>query len=192
MRRYAIGLQLIMLICSAVASGYLWRAALGTGRAIRYVSAGKPYEPPWPAAGRPTRVKVTHLPAHKPATVAPHSVSRTVPAGRTSAVRAAQLASAAERPRSEASHSSSPATAKVRDQNPPPSPPPSPPPTPPSPPSPPPPTPPPTPPPSPPAPAAPLATTLTNKGDRPGWGNGDKNHEHTGPPGQSGNGHPKK
>lgn len=22
-------------------------------------------------------------------------------------------------------------------------------------------------------------------GSRPGWGNGDKNHEHTGPPGQS-------
>src|SRR5438270_94505 len=68
MRRYAIGLQLVVLICCAVASGYLWRAALETGRAIRYVSAGKPYEPPWPALGSGGRVAVTHVPTRKPPT----------------------------------------------------------------------------------------------------------------------------
>jgi hypothetical protein len=182
MRRYAIGLQLVVLICCAVASGYLWRAALGTGRTIRYVSAGKPYEPSWPALGSAGRVAVTHVPTRKPAThgsrpkAAPSRSSHAAP---STAAKAGQLASATARPESSPASSAS-AAAKAPDQNPPhiPTP------TPPSPaaPSP----PPPTPAPSPPSssvrtPAASVTAGPTEKPDRPGWGRGDRNHHHTGP-----------
>src|SRR6185436_1527605 len=94
MRRYALAIQLVLLICCAVASGYLWRAALGTGRAIRYVSAGTPYSPAWPAPEAPGRVTVTHV-THEPATNA----------GRAARTRiAARLASATARTSSKASH----------------------------------------------------------------------------------------
>ena len=193
MRRYALALQLVVLICCAVASGYLWRAALGTGRAIRYVSAGTPYSPAWPAPEAPGRVTVTHVPTHEPTT----SAGRAARTG-----TAARLASATVRTSSKASHpaTSSPAVAKVGHQSPPPQsppasgPPPSPrpsppPPSPPPPPAPPPsPPPPPAPPPSPPPPASPptravsVATAPAKKGgERPGWGRGDRNHDHTGP-----------
>src|SRR5438034_5785812 len=110
MRRYALALQLVVLICCAVASGYLWRAALGTGRAIRYVSAGTPYSPAWPAPEAPGRVTVTHVPTHEPAT----SLSRAARTG--TAARSAGTA----RPSSKTSHpaTSSPAVAKVGDQSP--------------------------------------------------------------------------
>src|SRR5438105_3820590 len=178
MRRYAIGLQLIVLLCSAVASGYLWRAALGTGRAIRYVSAGKPYEPPWPTPGSAGRVAVTHVPTSKPVTRhtgAKAARARSEPVAHSSAPKAAQLASASARPRAESSQpaTSASAVAKVRDQTPPqrsaPAPAPSPPaPTPPS--------------PSPRTPAASVAAGPTKAQDRPGWGYGDRNHDHAGPP----------
>ena len=187
MRRYALALQLVVLICCAVASGYLWRAALGTGRAIRYVSAGTPYTPAWPAPEAPGRVTVTHVPTHEPAT-SPGRAARTGPAARSAVATAG--------PSSKTSHpaTSSPAIAKVGDQNPPPqsppaSPPPqSPPPSPPPPAPPPSPPPPPAPPPSPPPPPSPttraasVVTAPANKGERPGWGKGDRNHIHTGPP----------
>ena len=182
MRRYALAIQLVALICCAVASGYLWRAALGTGRAIRYVSAGTPYSPAWPAPEAPGRVTVTHVPTHEPTT----SAGRPARTG-----TAARLASATARTSSKASHpaTSSPAVAKVGHQSPPPqsppasAPPPSPPPSPP-PPSPPPPAPPPSPPPpaSPPTRAVSVVRAPANKGERPGWGRGDRNHDHTGPP----------
>src|SRR6266487_6472637 len=113
MRRYALALQLVVLICCAVASGYLWRAALGTGRAIRYVSAGTPYTPAWPAPEAPGRVTVTHVPTHE-AAASPGRAARTG--------NAARLAGATARPSSKTSHpaTSSPAVAKVGDQNPPP------------------------------------------------------------------------
>jgi hypothetical protein len=194
MRRYALALQLVVLICCAVASGYLWRAALGTGRAIRYVSAGTPYSPAWPAPEAPGRVTVTHVPKHEPATSLGRA-ARTGLAAR-SAVATAGLSSKTSHPAT-----SSPAATTVGDQTPPPqsppaspppqSPPPSPPPpSPPSPPAPPPtPPPPPAPPPSPPPPASPPTRAVSvvrapaNKGgERPGWGKGDRNHDHTGPP----------
>jgi hypothetical protein len=189
MRRYALALQLVVLICCAVASGYLWRAALETGRAIRYVSAGTPYRPSWPTPEAPDRVTVNHVPPTRPGRAA-----RTGPAVR-SAVATAGPSSKTSRPAT-----SSPAVAKVGDQNPPPQsppaspppqspppspPPPSPPPPPATPPSPP---PPPAPPPSPPPPASPptraasVVTAPAKKGERPGWGKGDRNHDHTGPP----------
>src|SRR5438552_69460 len=172
MRRYAIGFQLIVLLCSAVASGYLWRAALGTGRTIRYISAGKPYEPSWPALDSAGRVAVTHVPTRKPATHGTGPKAAPAPsrhAAPSTAAKAGQLASATARPES-SSASSAPAAAKAPDQNPPHSTS-----TPPSPaaPSP----PPPTPPPSPPSssvrtPAAAVAAGPTKKPDRPGWGHG--------------------
>jgi hypothetical protein len=194
MRRYALALQLVVLICCAVASGYLWRAALGTGRAIRYVSAGTPYSPAWPAPEAPGRVTVTHVPTQEPAT----SLGR---AARTGLAARSAVATAGPSSKTSRPATSSPAVAKVGDQTPPPqsppaspppqSPPPSPPPpSPPSPPAPPP-TPPPPPaiPPSPPPPASPPTRAVSvvrapaNKGgERPGWGKGDRNHDHTGPP----------
>src|SRR5512132_3562218 len=95
MRRYALAIQLVLLICCAVASGYLWRAALGTGRAIRYVSAGTPYSPAWPAPEAPGRVTVTHVPKHEPAT----SAGRAARTG-----TATRLAAATARTSSKASH----------------------------------------------------------------------------------------
>ena len=185
MRRYAIGFQLVVLICCAVASGYLWRAALETGRAIRYVSAGKPYEPPWPALGSGGRVAVTHVPTRKPAT--PASGTKGAPArsrhaAPAAATKTAQLADASAGPLGKSSHpaNSAPPGAKVRHQTPPHGPT-STPPSPPAPSSP----PPPALPPSPPPPAAPtpvVAAAPTKKPDRPGWGYGDRNHDHTGPP----------
>ena len=173
MRRYALALQLVVLICCAVASGYLWRAALGTGRAIRYVSAGTPYSPAWPAPEAPGRVTVTHVPRHEPAT-SPGRAARTGPAARSA------VATAGPSSKTSQTATSSPAVAKVGDQNPPPqSPPASPPPQSP-PPSPPPPSPP--PPASPPTRAALVVTAPAKKGARPGWGKGDRNHDHTGPP----------
>src|SRR3954465_9588079 len=106
MRRYAIGFQLIVLLCSAVASGYLWRAALGPGRAIRYVSAGKPYEPSWPALGSAGRVAVTPVPARKPATSAARAKAAPAPsrhAARSAVAKAGQLASSTERSHPESS-----------------------------------------------------------------------------------------
>src|SRR4051812_10866885 len=101
MRRYAIGLQLVVLICCAVASGYLWRAALETGRAIRYVSAGKPYEPPWPALGSGGRVAVTHVPTRRRATHGTGPKAAPAPsrhAAPSTAAKAGPLASATVRP----------------------------------------------------------------------------------------------
>jgi hypothetical protein len=193
MRRYALALQLVVLICCAVASGYLWRAALGTGRAIRYVSAGTPYSPAWPAPEAPGRVTVTHVPTHETATSRGRA-ARTGPAARSA------VATAGPSSKTSRAATSSPAVGKVGDQKPPPqsppaspppqSPPPSPPaPSPPPPPTPPPsPPPPPAPPPSPPPPASPPTRAVSvvrapaSKGERPGWGKGDRNHDHTGPP----------
>jgi hypothetical protein len=186
MRRYALVLQLIVLICAAVASGYLWRAALGTGRTIRYVSAGKPYEPSWPTLGSARHVAVTHGPTSKAAERAAAARAariRTAHAARSAAGKAPQLASATIRPRPTGSAS---AGAKGHDKTPPhsptttppsrPAPTPSPAPAlPPSPPS---------PAPATPAPATPapsVSAATTKKPDRPGWGYGDRNHDHTGP-----------
>jgi len=190
MRRYALALQLVVLLCCAAASGYLWRAALGTGRAIRYVSAGSPYNPSWPAPSPPGKValpRVLHAHSAKPSGVkAPLSGA------------SAELASGVVRPHAGSARTpvSGSGSTKPPAQLPPPksSPPPPPTPTPtqppPSPPAPPPPPspppPPPPPPPSPPPPPAPVARSVAEQGARPGWGHGDKNHVHTGPPTKKG------
>jgi len=191
MRRYALALQLVVLLCCAAASGYLWRAALGTGRAIRYVSAGSPYNPSWPAPSPPGKValpRALHAPSSKPSRVkAPSSGAST------------ELVSRVVRPHAGSARTpvSGSGTTKPPAQSPPPksSPPPSPAPTPTPPPSPPPPSPPAPPPPptsppppspSPPPPPAPVTRSVAEQGTRPGWGHGDKNHVHSGPPAKNG------
>jgi hypothetical protein len=181
MRRYALALQLVVLLCCAAASGYLWRAALGTARTIRYVSAGSPYSPSWPAPSPPGKValpRVLHTPSAQP------SGAKAPASGASS-----ELASGVVRPhgRSARTPVSGSGTTKPPSQSPPPKsspPPPSPPTPPPSPPAPP--SPPSPPPPSPPPPAAPVVRTVAEQGARPGWGHGDKNHVHTGPPAKKG------
>jgi outer membrane biosynthesis protein TonB len=189
MRRYALALQLVVLLCCAAASGYLWRAALGTGRAIRYVSAGSPYNPSWPAPSPPGKValpRVLHASSPKPSGVkAPSS-------GASSELASGVVRSHGGSARTPVSGSG---TTKPPAQSPPPksSPPPPPTPTPTQPPSPPPPSPPaPPPPPSPPPPSPPpppaaVARTVAEQVTRPGWGHGDKNHVHSGPPAKKGN-----
>ena len=165
MRRYALALQLVVLLCCAAASGYLWRAALGTGRAIRYVSAGSPYNPSWPAPSPPGKValpRVLHAHSAKPSGVkAPLSGA------------SAELASGVVRPHAGSARTpvSGSGSTKPPAQSPPPksSPPP-----------------PPTPTPTQPPPPAPVARSVAEQGARPGWGHGDKNHVHTGPPTKKG------
>src|SRR5690348_1178916 len=173
MRRYALVFQLVALLCCAVASGYLWRAALGSGRAIRYVSAGRPYNLVWPAPRSPGHVALPHLRRDARATKAP--ATKAASSGSTVATssdaRAKQLASETVRPRgqSQESHVPAPGTPKPPAPPPsPPSPPPPPPPPSPAPPSPPPPPPSPPPPsPPPPSPSAPVSRAVAEKGSRP-------------------------
>src|SRR4026209_2629360 len=101
MRRYALVFQLVALLCCAVASGYLWRAALGSGRAIRYVSAGRPYNMVWPAPRSPGPVALPPLRRHARATEAPpaKAASSSSTAATSSAATVKQLASETVRPR---------------------------------------------------------------------------------------------
>ena len=181
MRRYALALQLVVLICCATASGYLWRAALGTGHTIRYVSAGNPYNPPWPAPSPPGKVALPHVlqaPSAQP------SEARAPSSGASSELASGVVRSqggSARAPVSGSGTTKPPAQSPPPKSSPPPPPTPTPPPSPPAPPSPP--TP---PPPSPPPPATPVARTVAEQGARPGWGHGDKNHVHSGPPAKKG------
>src|SRR5205823_5296791 len=69
-RRYALAVQLVLLLCCGVASGYLWRAALGSGRAFvtRFVYAGRPYEPSWFSVRPTARVPLTRARVQKQVT----------------------------------------------------------------------------------------------------------------------------
>lgn len=193
MRPYATGLQLVLLVCAGTASGYLWRAALHPRSTVAPELAPYRQDLTWPfgkppaTAGRPqVRVQARH--SHH---------ARTQPRRGSSAVTrhvansGAELASVAThkqtvaQPKTTRSRPRKPIPrTSPRPQSPPPPPPPSPPPPPPpsapSPPSP------------PPAPDEPTPAAAANSSTRPGWGKGDRNHDHAGPPGQSGNGRPKK
>ena len=204
MRRFGLGIQLALLVSCGVASGYAWRAALSSGQApqTQYIYGGKPFAPSWFSSPPPARViPNAHAPANRRpkarrATRADAAAAST--SGTKSASASRQLASVTTSPQA-ASSSPSPASPTATQKRPgrprhhspphpskPPAPPPSRPPSPPS------------PPPSPPSPPAPplvtppppsVATDQTDpdKAFKPGWGHGDPNHEHTGPPGKGGN-----
>ena len=196
MRRFGLGLQLALLVSCGVASGYAWRAALSHGDALQtqYIYTGKPFAPAWFSSPPSARV----VPSRRAPTNRHPKVRRAINAdaaptsssGKTDASASRQLASVTTSAHA-ASSSPSPAPPAPRDKGPAHpkhhwAPPPPPPPASPQPPPPPPPTPPPPPaPPSPPQlPSAPVVQTTADKGSRPGWGRGDPNHTHTGPPGK--------
>lgn len=188
MRRYAVGIQLALLVCGGAASGYLWRAALEGGTKIRYVSAGLPYEPTTLAAPvRETHVATAPVPAKRVRPLRRHHVrvSTPVAASAPRAATSAQLASIRPVVSPPApAPAPPPASRPVKRTHPAPRPKPLPKAVPP--PASPPPQPAPAPPPPPPPPAVtPTPVAAAPVSTRPGWGHGDKNHEHTGPPGQA-------
>jgi hypothetical protein len=205
-RRFGLGLQLALLVSCGVASGYAWRAALSPDHVpqTQYIYGGKPFAPSWfssppsarvvPNAHAPTRrhPKVRRATSAHAAAASPSGTSFS---GTKSASSSRQLASATASAQA-ATNSSSTASPTPTQKGPghpkhhspphppkPPAPPPSPPPSPPSPP-PSPPSPPAPPPVTPTPPAAPIVQTTADKGRRPGWGHGDPNHQHSGPPGK--------
>ena len=191
MRRYGIGLQLVLLVCSGVASGYIWHAALTSKRnPIRFVFIGPPYEQAQLAPPPPAHPTLTHARTKKrerrvhaevtssghsrhqmPAHAAPqrHASEAQLASASAQSSEAAAQASGTHATRS--ARSARPARPQVKLRKPAPaSPPPaaSPPPTVSS--------------PRPTSPSTPeRAEAATSKGKRPGWGHGDKNHDHTGP-----------
>ena len=199
MRRFGLGIQLALLVSCGVASGYAWRAALSSGQVpqTQYIYGGKPLAPSWFFSPPSARVvpnghaSTNRHPKVRRATnahsAAPSS-SGTSTSGTKSAPASRQLASVTSSPQA-ASTSPAPASPTPAQKGPghpkhhspprppkPPAPPPSPPPSPPSPPAP--------PPATPTPPAAPVVQTTPAKGSRPGWGHGDPNHDHSGPPGK--------
>jgi len=208
-RRYGIGLQLVLLVCSGVASGYIWHAALTSKRnSIRFVFVGRPYEQTQLAPPLRPRTQATPMharaskrerrvgaeatsPGHSSPNHSRHGApARSLPEQQTSAAQLASAsagssettAPAATAPQRRPARPARPARPRIKPKKP----------APPSPPppaaQPPPPVAPPPPPPPPPAPppltAERAQATTTSKGTRPGWGHGDKNHDHTGPGGQ--------
>ena len=190
MRRYGIGLQLVLLVCCGVASGYIWHAALASKRAsIRFVFIGRPYQPtllaPSPRA-RPAfahrRTIRRHVPAE--ATSSSGHVRRAAPAhaAQQPSPSVPQLASASAQSTKATTHPAS-RVLKQKDPSPPAKKDPTPRST----------TPPAAPAPKtvrskPPAPARPspqAQVAATDKAKRPGWGHGDRNHDHTGPSSQA-------
>jgi hypothetical protein len=205
MRRYATGLQLVLLVCAGAASGYLWRAALDPRSTVAPSLVLRGPDPTWLFV-KPRATSAgggLHVQAERK-----RSVQQRAPAKRVSpAVKrhepqpSAELASVAtpkhtvtrtnqaalsrsnsDNPRTSASRSKrlKPRTA-----------------TPPAPPAPaaekPKPHPVPSPPSRPASPAAPVAQpAASDPSTKPGWGKGDQNHDHSGPPGQSGKGNSKK
>ena len=190
MRRYGIGLQLVLLVCSGVASGYIWHAALTSKRnPIRFVFIGPPYEqtqlaPPPPGRPTLTPARTNNRKRHVRAEVTSSSHSRhetlahAAPQQRSSESQLASASAGASEaatrtPAAHATRPAHPARPPVKQRKPAPA---SPPPHPAAPP------PPPVSPPPPPPPSAPKQIQApTTKSTRPGWGHGDKNHDHTGP-----------
>jgi hypothetical protein len=197
-RRFGLGLQLALLVSCGVASGYAWRAALSPGHVpqTQYIYGGKPFVPSWFSLPPSARVVPNgHATTNRRAKVRRATSAGAAAAsssGTTNASATRQLASVTASPQG-GTNSPSPASPTPRQKGPghprhhsPPPPPPAPqqPPVPPPTPPPPPPSPPAPPPVTPTPPAAPLVQTTANKGSRPGWGHGDPNHGHTGPPGK--------
>ena len=193
-------LRLSALVAAAMSAGYLWRAAVEPGGP----AAGLSVAPPALRVA-PAQVQFNSLdllrPAttHAPASAGPPEGAAVVPTdGKTeSHARPARFVSVtvrAPRARQAAPGQSRPAThpakakptkSKRRSKPKPPAPPPRPnPPPPPAPAPPPAPPPPPPPQPTPPPPAGPPPPPVAGGETRPGRGWGDRNHRHTGPPGQ--------
>jgi hypothetical protein len=200
MRRYGTGLQITLLVCAGVASGYLWRAALEQRLADRPEFAQvEPFRlPPLVVKERATAsaglesASRRKQPAHSGNSR--HTRRSTLGSQHGRLASVAQLASSSARPvvapatsRSATprgprpSRRAAPTPRPVQSPAPPPSPPPPAPPPPPA---------LPVPPPAPPPPPAivppPARAATPAPTTRPGWGHGDRNHIHTGPPGQSG------
>jgi hypothetical protein len=212
MRRYATGLQLILLVCAGTASGYLWRAALHSqstvaptlllqGRAPNWLFVKPQPAPPdsgaraQPKSSAQSGTRAKHSSQaespqviHRSTEVVSVATPEQVKAPTRAAVDTRRPPSRTKTPGRHPGRSR-PAPPRTIAPPPPSSPPPPPPPTPPPPP--PPPSPPPAPPPAKPVPAAPQPAkqAATSSSTRPGWGRGDRNHDHAGPPGQSDKGH---
>ena len=178
MRVSANAVRLAALVSAATASGYLWRAALEPGHATTIIRVAPPL----------IRPQVPAAPAHLPPPTGPVASQ-----GKRADVavhrRSRSGAPVAERTAAPASRTYAPPRRRPAPK-PRPTPKPTPAPT-----SKPPPTPTPNPPESPaPTEAAPATTPTAppessappeeaGEGTKPGWGNGDKNHDHGGPPG---------
>ena len=206
MRRYATGLQLVLLVCAGATSGFLWRAALDRSTAApEFVLRGP--DPTQLFVKPPTTAGHPRVRAHKKRSLHPQTPAKraSTAVNRHEPHPSAELASASTpkytaptdtqqaKPTPSRSKKPTPRTAPSRPKPklrtaPPPTAPPvatTPPPTT---------TPPASPPPSPvvtPVVTPPVPEHAASTSTRPGWGKGDPNHDHTGPPGQSGKG-PKK
>jgi hypothetical protein len=202
-RRYATGVQLVLLVCAGVASGYLWRAALHPRTTVASELAPQIQYPTWPFTKPPTNAGRRQVqPRTKRSTQQHTEARRGLSAARRHTVNSgAELASVATpshavnktKPAPSASKAPKPPTAPHPKSPPAPTPPATvePPATPPTPSSPPPAS-------SPPPPSSPPVVSVVAQQQaaqpsaRPGWGHGDPNHDHTGPPGHSGKGESKK
>jgi hypothetical protein len=189
-------LRIVSLVAAGVASGYLWRAALEEPRLETVFPLGSTAQPlpDWlqPQLQPPTfeRVRVGPRRVTRQRLRPPAPRARSAPASRTSVGRSGSALAAATLTDNAASTPRPPRTRspqRPRRIKPPKTERPSPPRSPSKPPAP---RPPPAPPPAPPPPAAPTKPLPPPPpadgptGSRPGWGKGDKNHNHTGPPGR--------
>lgn len=215
MRRYATGLQLVLLVCAGAVSGYLWRAALHPRTTVASEPVPQIQYPAWPFTKPPATAGRTQV---RPRTTRSVQQHRSATRGSSAATQhrvssGAELASVATpshtvnktKPAPSGSKAPKLRTAPHPQSPPAPTPPATvaPPATPPTPASPPPASPPftPSPPSTPSAPTTPSSPPVvsavaqqqaTQSAARPGWGHGDQNHDHTGPPGHSGKGESKK
>jgi hypothetical protein len=205
MRRYATGLQLVLLVCAGAASGYLWRAALDPRSTVAPELVLRGPDPTQLFVKPPTIEGHRHVQAQAKRSVHPKTPAKRASAAvnrhepnpstelasvSTSSYTAPTQTGPQAKPAPSRSKKPSPRTAPPRPKpNPRTAPPPVAPPvtTTPA---------PITPPPS--APPSPVVTppvaeqAASSSSTRPGWGKGDPNHDHTGPPGQSGKGNSKK
>jgi hypothetical protein len=189
-------LRLCALVAAGVTSGYLWRAAFESSSPEDVRTAAKPRVVK-PAPSPPVvRIPPRHLtqPTRPPARVVTLTVVR--PAGQEPATLISSPGVSAPRPRptpTPVTPTPTPTPTTPAPQSPPPTTTTTPqpaqtpapvasPPTqsakPPA--------------PTPPAAQPPQPTTATDSGSRPGWGNGDKNHDHSGPGNDQGGNGPKK
>ena len=206
-RRYATGLQLVLLVCAGAVSGYLWRAALHPRSTVAPTLLLRGQAPDWmlvspPAEAARPRVRAQTRQSRAQARQSVHPRIRVRAKQRVSAEHVSRDESRPPLNLKEFIRELQPTPvvvggcasyhtglhlkpAKARTTSPAPRRRPAPPvsvarPSAPS------------PPPVPAAAPAPAAQPAATKPSRPGWGKGDPNHDHTGPPGQSKPDRPKK
>jgi hypothetical protein len=199
MRRYATGLQLVLLVCAGAASGYLWRAALDPRSTVAPELVLRGPDPIQLFVKPPTTKGHRHVQAQAKRSVHPQTPAKRASAAvtrhepnpstelasvSTSKYTAPTQTAPRAKPAPSRSKKPNPRTAPTRPKTKPrtslpPAPPPpvaaTPPPAAPS-------------PSPPPTPVAAVPQQASDPSTRPGWGKGDPNHDHTGPPGQSGKG----